>query len=59
MEVFNVDTNVNMNELAYKIMTEAGGQNSPATGIFFRQYLPAAPEVITEAHSLVATMNNF
>lgn len=50
MEVFNVDTNLNMNELAYKIMSSMKGQSSPATGMFFRQFLPVTPEVMRETH---------
>lgn len=41
-EVYNVDSNLEMNELACNLLKLAKQQFSPETGVYFRQYFPVS-----------------
>ncbi|XP_034255031.1 methyltransferase-like protein 17, mitochondrial isoform X2 [Thrips palmi] len=43
-EIYNVDTNVNMNELASKILQMTNTSFSPKDGVYFRQFLPVSSD---------------
>lgn len=46
-ESYNVDANMNMNELAAKILEMAKSKFSSQDGIYFRQFLPVSTDVST------------